>query len=139
MLLWPLLLLRIFAVAEGVKAVGCLGRGASAAEKVRVKVRIVPESPGPLPPVGVRGQRPWWRPRELSLARPLSPGRGGDTSSSGGEAPLLLVIVGELPRLSPPSNLFRIPAEAKLSDIRKADLVEKSQVLLGKTIVHRLV
>ena len=111
-LLWTRLLLLIFAVGVGVKVIR-LGR--AAAEKVRVKVRIVPEASGPLPSVRVRGG---WRPGELPLTvLPLPPWRW---------RPPLLVIIRELARLSLPPDLLRIPAEAKLPDVRETDLVEEA-------------
>ena len=121
-LLWTRLLLLIFAVGVGVKVIR-LGR--AAAEKVRVKVRIVPEASGPLSSVRVRGG---WRPGELPLTvLPLPPWR---------RRPPLLVIIRELTRLSLPPDLLRIPAEAKLPDVRETDLVEEAKILLRESVVH---
>ena len=121
-LLWTRLLLWIFAVGVGVKVIR-LGR--AAAEKVRVKVRIVPEASGPLPSVGVRGG---WRPGELPLTvLPLPPGRW---------RPSLLVVIWELARLALPPDLLRIPSEAKLPDVRETDLVEEAEILLRESVVH---
>lgn len=126
-LLWTRLLLLIFVVGVGVKVSQWL-RPASA-EKIRVKVRVVPESPRALPSVWVRGRR---RPRELSLAvLPLPPGRWRPPL-------LLLIVIWELARLSLSPDLLRIPTEAKLSDVGKADLVEEAEILLRKTVVHGL-
>ena len=127
--LWTrlMLLLLIFAVAVRVKVIR-LGR--TAAKKVRVKVRVIPEASGPLPSVGVRGRQ---RSGELPLASvlPLPPGRW--------RSPLLLVIIRELARLSLPPHPLRIPAEAKLSDVRETNLVEKAKILFREAVVHGLV
>ena len=129
-LLWTrlMLLLLIFAVAVRVKVIR-LGR--TAAKKVRIKIRIIPEASRPLPSVGVRGRR---RSGELPLASvlPLPPWRW--------MSPLLLVIIRKLARLSlPPPHPLRIPAEAKLSDVRETDLVEEAKILLRQAVVHGIV